>query len=320
MDNLDIQKLVEISKMYYNERMTQEVISKYFSISRSAVSLALAEAKNVGIVRTQINDPSQNNENLAKEMESIFNLKKCIVVPSGTYDESVLVHIVVSQAVRFALPLMNSHSCIGVSWGTACYEFMHYFPEDTNLCDITVVPLIGISPLLTQTYQLNESVRMFSNKLRGNPLFIYSPGFVENIEDKKKILSCDFMRPILERWKDVDFAIVGIGREQQRTEIRQYKCNGENLLQEIKNNPDIAVGDICALQYNIKGTFLNSEHNQRLIGADQHILAGIENVLAIAAGPEKVIPIVGALRTGVIQYLATDENTVVQILETAKKI
>ncbi len=45
MDNLDIQKLVEISKMYYNERMTQEVISKYFSISRSAVSLALAEAK-----------------------------------------------------------------------------------------------------------------------------------------------------------------------------------------------------------------------------------------------------------------------------------
>ena len=92
MDNLDIQKLVEISKMYYNERMTQEVISKYFSISRSAVSLALAEAKNVGIVRTQINDPSQNNENLAKEMESIFNLKKCIVVPSGTYDESVLVH------------------------------------------------------------------------------------------------------------------------------------------------------------------------------------------------------------------------------------
>ncbi len=42
------------------------------------------------------------------------------------------------------------------------------------------------------------------------------------------------MRPILERWKDVDFAIVGIGREQQRTEIRQYKCNGENLLQEIK--------------------------------------------------------------------------------------
>lgn len=89
---------------------------------------------------------------------------------------------------------------------------------------ITVVPLIGISPLLTQTYQLNESVRMFSNKLRGNPLFIYSPGFVENIEDKKKILSCDFMRPILERWKDVDFAIVGIGREQQRTEIRQYKA------------------------------------------------------------------------------------------------
>ena len=128
MENLDIQKLVEISKMYYNEHMTQEVISKYFSISRSAVSLCLAEAKNVGIVQIQINDPSENNETLARQMEETFGLKKCIAVPSGTYREDVLVHMVVSQAVRYAIPLMKSHSCVGTSWGGACYEFMQHFP------------------------------------------------------------------------------------------------------------------------------------------------------------------------------------------------
>lgn len=319
MENLDIQKLVEISKMYYNEHMTQEVISKYFSISRSAVSLCLADAKNAGIVQIQINDPSQNNEVLAKQMEETFCLKKCIAVPSGTYKEKILVHMVVSQAVRHALPLLESHSCIGTSWGTACYEFMHNFPEDTNLCDITVVPLIGISPLLTQKYQLNESVRMFANKLHGNPLFIYSPGYVENLEDKERIMNSDFMQPIFQRWHDVDFAIVGIGREQQRSEMRQYLCNGENLMQEIHNHPDIAVGDICARQYNIRGEFIESDHNNKLIGADKAILSGIRNVMAIAVGPEKVIPIIGALRTGIIHYLATDENTIIQVLESAKK-
>lgn len=69
MDNSDIQKLVEIAKMYYNDHMTQEMISKVFSISRSAVSMCLTEAKNIGIVQVQINDPSQNNEDLAGRME-----------------------------------------------------------------------------------------------------------------------------------------------------------------------------------------------------------------------------------------------------------
>ncbi|HML36443.1 MAG TPA: sugar-binding domain-containing protein [Bacillota bacterium] len=320
MENLDIQKLVEISRMYYNEHMTQEVISKYFSISRSAVSLCLAEAKNVGIVQIQINDPSQNNDLLGERMEKEFGLKKCIVVPSGSYNTNILVHIVVSQAVRYALTLLKSHSCIGISWGNSCYEFMHTFPEDTNLCDITVVPLIGISPLLTAEYQLNESVRKFAGKLRGNPLFIYSPGYVENLKDKELIMKSDFMQPIFKRWQDVDFAVVGIGREQQRSEMRQYLCEGESLLQEIYGNPEIAVGDICARQFNIRGEFIENDHNSKLIGADKEILGKINHVMAIAAGHEKVIPIIGALRTGIVHSLATDENTVIQILDSIKSL
>ena len=38
---------------------------------------------------------------------------------------------------------------------------MHAFPENTDLCDVSVVPLVGSSPLLTQENQLNESIRLF---------------------------------------------------------------------------------------------------------------------------------------------------------------
>lgn len=41
----DIQKLVEIAKLYYIEHMTQDKISKIFSMSRSAISVCLTEAK-----------------------------------------------------------------------------------------------------------------------------------------------------------------------------------------------------------------------------------------------------------------------------------
>ena len=107
---------------------------------------------------------------------------------------------------------------------------MHSFPADTNLCDISVVPLIGISPLLTQEYQLNESVRMFAEKLHGNPLFIYSPGYVDNFEDKKRVMESSYMQPIFKRWHDLDFAILGIGRAQERSEPVSYTHLGQRAL------------------------------------------------------------------------------------------
>jgi len=77
----DIQKLVQIAKMYYIEGMTQESIAKIIGISRSTVSQLITEAKNAGLVQITIKDPAANNQELASEFEKRFGLRKCIVVP-----------------------------------------------------------------------------------------------------------------------------------------------------------------------------------------------------------------------------------------------
>ncbi len=314
MDNSSIQKLVEIAKMYYNQGMTQEMIAKTFDISRSAVSMYLTDAKNNGIINVEIKDPSKNNEELAKRFEKEFGLRRCVVVPSGTHNDKALLRVMTSQAIRLAGDLFTSHSSVGVAWGNTCYEFMHAFPENTDLCDISVVPLVGSSPLLTQEYQLNESIRLFSDKLRGYPMFIYSPGFVDTLEDKQRIVESAYMQPILDRWKHLDYAVLGIGRLQERGELRQFRCEGRNMLEEIIRCPDMAVGDLCARQFNIKGEFIDCNFNRRLIGIDEDGLRGTKHVLALAVGSSKIVSIIGALRTGVIHYFCTDENTARQVL------
>lgn len=315
MDNATIQKLVEISRMYHKQNMTQEMIAKTFGISRSTVSIFLTEAKNIGIVHVEIKDPSQNNVELATQFEEKFGLRKCIVVPSGTYNERALLRVVTSQALRLSTELFKSHTSVGIAWGNTCYEYMQAFPEDTDLCDISVVPLVGSSPLLTQEYQLNESIRIFANKVRGYPLFIYTPGFVNTLADKERIIESEFMKPILERWKNLDYVVLGIGYLQERGELRQFRCNGQNMLEEICSHPDMPVGDICARQFNIRGEFIDNDFNRRLIGVDGDCLKHAKHSLAIAAGSNKVVSIIGALRTGVIHYFVTDENTARQVLD-----
>lgn len=315
MDNANIQKLVEICKMYYEQQMTQEMISKELGISRSAVSMSLAEAKNIGIIQVEIKDPSVNNEELASRLEETFGLRKCIVVSSGTHNERSLLRVMISQAVRFAVDMFQSHSSIGIAWGNTCYGFMQAFPDNTPLCDISVVPLVGASPLLTQEFQLNESIRMFANKLRGFPIFLYAPGFVNTLEDKKRITSSAYMQPVLDLWEHLDFAILGIGCIQERGEIRQFRCGGESMVDEIRRHPDIAVGDVCARQFNIRGEFIENDFNRKLIGINKEGLSKAKHVMAMAVGSSKIISIIGALRTGYIHYFVTDEKTATQVLQ-----
>ena len=114
---------------------------------------------------------------------------------------------------------------------------------------------------------------------------------------------------IKERYVDSQGQVV-----QERGELRQFRSGGRNMLEEIIRCPDMAVGDLCARQFNIRGEFIDCGFNQRLIGIDEEGLRGTKHVLALAVGGDKVLPIIGALRIGVIHYFCTDENTARQLL------
>lgn len=313
MDNLNLQKLVEISKMYYEQGMTQESIANAFKISRSAVSMLLTEAKNYGIIHIEVTDPSENNTELGSRMEETFGIEKCIVVPSGSYSYETQLHVTTGQAIRFAKELFTSHSSIGVAWGNACSAFMKNFPSNTSLCDINVVPLVGMSPALTNEFQLNETVRRFAEKLRGYPYYLYAPGLVETVEDKQFIDSSSYMKPIYDLWHHLDYAVIGIGGLEQRDEISRHKS--ESPLERMKKYPDAVIGDICARKIDIHGNFIDSDFNRKLISVTKEELLNAKQVLAIATGSRKILPIIAGLRTGTVHCLVTDENTAAGVLD-----
>lgn len=312
----ELQEMVQVARMYYKDGLTQNKIAKEFGISRSSISILLTEAKKRGIVQINIMDPLANNETLSSQMENLFGLEKCIVVPGGKYKEKILLQMVALQASKFMAEIMSSHTCVGISWGSACYEFIRAFPEETELCDINVVPLIGGSPLLAQEFQLNESVRNFAEKLRGIPTLIYSPGMVDTLEDKKRILDSAYMQSILEKWACLDVAIVGIGRPPKVFDEHNTEYIGRNMLDIINESPDIPVGDLCARRFNIKGEFIQCNYNDRLIGIDENGLRNAKKIMAVAIGKEKIFSIIGALNTKLLNYLVLDEMTAQNIIQT----
>lgn len=313
----DIQLMVQASKMYYIGGMTQEQIAKQLGISRSSVSMMLSEAKDFGIVEISIKDPKNNVQDVADEFIKRFSLKGCLVIPTAIDDIHMITRIVASQGADYAEDLLRSHATIGIAWGTTCYDFMMSFTNRNKLNDINVVPLIGGTSRISSEYQLNEMVRMFSEKLHGTPSFIYAPAIAESIEDKELYMQSISMKSIIEKWDNMDVAIVSAGAPPEFYDNRMVFDIAQK--QQYERNESRVIGDICARRFNLKGEFINNEYSARIMGIDDEKLRRIKNVICIAAGKHKLLSIIGALRTNVIDYFVTDENTARSALEILDK-
>ena len=312
----DIHILVQVAQMYYMDGLTQEKIAQQLGMSRSAVSMILTEAREFGIVDIRIKNPQINNEVLSSRMVERFGLKKCFVIPVNAKLQRILTKIVAAQGAVIAAGEIRSHSSLGVAWGTTCYECMSSFRNTENLFDVHVVPLIGGTNRIASEYQLNEMVRMMAEKLQGLPSFMYAPALAENIEEKNLHMKSAYMQPIIEKWNTLDVALVSVGAPPEYYNSK-LQFDPDEAIHKFESDPTLAVGDISARRFNMRGEFLNNQYNQRIIGIGEQELRNAGKVICLAAGDHKVLSILGALRADIMDILITDENTAERVMRIA---
>lgn len=314
----DVHIMVQVAQMYYMDGLTQEKIAKQLGISRSAISMILTEARDFGIVDIKIKNPETNNDELSEKVEKQFGIQKCYAIPVNAKLQKILTRIVATQGAVIVEKEIKNHSSFGVAWGTTCYECMSSFRNSDNLYDVHVVPLIGGTNRIASEYQLNEMVRMMAEKLQGLPSFMYAPALAETIEDKALYMKSAYMQPIIEKWKTLDVALISVGAPPEYYNSK-LQFDAEEAKQDFEADPSRTVGDICARRFNMRGEFLDSEYNHKIIGISEHDLREAGKVICVAAGDHKVLSILGALRASIIDILVTDENTAERVLRVASE-
>jgi DNA-binding transcriptional regulator LsrR (DeoR family) len=75
-----------------------------------------------------------------------------------------------------------------------------------------------------------------------------------------------------------------------------------------------AVGDLCGRFFRADGRPAFEDMDARTIAIEWDDLKAIPNVVAVAAGPHKADAVRGAMRTGCINVLITDQPTAALIL------
>ncbi len=307
-------KLARVARLYYEQDMTQAQIARQLGVSRSQVSRWLAEARELGIVEIRIQGPWSRVAELQSRLEKRFPLQEALVMDRGGRGYMQVVQALGILAAHRLSELLEGKSVLGIAWSTGVYQVVSAL-RTARQKGVTVVQLMGavgsVNPLLDGP----DLTRWLAQTLSGRYRYLPAPLLAGTPEAREAIVSAPAVHEALALAEQADIALVGIGAVSPSTLSSLFNAR---LLSEAELE-DIAarggVGDVCGYFYDLEGNILDLDLHRRLIGISWEGLCRIPVVMGVAGGRRKAPAILGALRSGVIDYLVTDSEAAARVLE-----
>ena len=297
--------LVRIARQYYLGNLTHEQIGVREGITRIKVTRLLKEAVTRGIVEFRIEDPIGQNLELEEKLQGEFGLQKAVVTASPRAARDSVYSLLGKAAADFLVQKLRDDMNIGLGWGRTL-SGMVPFLRRSNCRGIEVVSLTG--GLAANSRQPNpyDVVSAAAEKLGASPRYPLVPAIVESRQVRDLLMRDQRMVEIARSWKRIDIALVSIGVISPETGV--YYSFPDPMLEADRSRNAGAVGDMLALPFDRQGRFLKRPFLGRMVAIDLDDFSRIPCTVGVAGGEEKASAILGALRTGKLNILITDER------------
>lgn len=159
--------------------------------------------------------------------------------------------------------------------------------------------------------------RLLAKKFGGSSESLYAPAYVENIQ-LKELLHNGTIKETLDRARKADIALVGIGDMNEESYMVKLGWFTPHEINDASLNQGV-IGDIAGYDFfNARGEHVNTVMDNRVIGLSVEELRQIPCVIAIASENTKAMAIMGALRTGAIDIIATSARNIRTILSLSQ--
>ncbi|MFT4110869.1 sugar-binding transcriptional regulator [Propionicimonas sp.] len=308
--------LVRAARLYYLEDRSQGEIAKTLGLSRSSVSRILSAAREQGVVEVRIHDPGLVGHvvDLEEGLVSAFGVKTAFVVPRPRGRSPI--EVVARAAAHIFEERYPRITSFGFSWGAMIDRFAGFVDVEPINAALRICPLVGGLPSDAGPAG-NTSLEVLAEKLRALSFRFESPSVVESPQTWSALMKESGIRAAIERAAAVDLAFVGIGsfgvHNSRRVVAAMHLSESEAALL----SRQAPAGDICGRFYDVTGRPLGLPTSQRVIGISEEQLAAIAGVVGLAAGVEKALGVVGALRTGTLDEIVVDEDLARAVLNLA---
>lgn len=300
-----------MATLYYVDGETQDALSQRFGISRATVGRMLKRAQEIGIVEIRVQHHPALTVDLERELIRRFGIQRALLsVDHADADKqrAILAGLVAAWLDKH----LHDGAIVAVGMGrnvSAVSE--HALPASRR--NATFVCAIGGSYRGGQTMNPDHICRRLAARFGGDSETLYAPALAADPALRAALLANDTVRQTLDKARRADIALVGVGDiSEDSNMVRMGWFSKQEIAQARRNG---TVGDVMGYDFiDIHGQPAMTPIQGRVVGLDAGDLKQIPNVIAIASESAKVTAILGALRTGVIDTLATTASNAMAVL------
>ena len=309
MDKSDIDFLVDLATRFFILGQTQAHIARELEVDPATVSRQLKKARDEGIVRIEIRRPRSLHLDLGRTLAECYSIKRAVVVANDGGSTGVA-----AAAAEYFGSLLTNNARLGLSFGRMLSAMLPMLSANT-VSHLDISMLLGGFGRAMPGIQGHELARHLASLYPQSRIhYLQAPLLVDSPDIREAMLRDGSIQEALHSAAHTELALVGIGNLDDNAPLIRYGHLGSEDQQRLVQSD--AVGDVCARFFNANGQPVAVLDN-RLIAIERDTLACIPTVVAVAAGLEKHAAIRGALRTGYVDVLITDETTASMLLEEA---
>lgn len=292
-DEEKIKQMLLISHLYYEKNMGQVEISKKIGLSRPTISRSLQTAKEMGLVKIQIENPFVDFKELEQQLSDKYKAKISIV-PTNYKGETTALNSVGMFAAEYLSRIIKPEDIIGIGWGKTVHAVTKHI-EKRNILGVQAVQLKGsVSFENERTYayeSITELAKAFNTQARYLPL----PTIFDNVETKKMVGKDRFIKSILDLGRQANIAIFTVGVIGKDALLFHLGYLNDEQKKELESK---AVGDIASHFIDEKGKIVSQELDDRTIGIQLEDLKKKEHSIVVASDVEKAAGVHAVLKAG----------------------
>lgn len=311
VDNNKLHLLISIAKLYYLENMNQNEIANLLGVSRPLISKYLMEARNLGVVKIEINDllTSDNIEDdLSEKICKKFNLEDINIIPSST-NKDLNDQMFVDYATECILGTFKDNFLLGIGWGSVIGAIIkkidNFEPKRKLIGD--VVPLISNAPISFRNYHTNELVRMLAEATGLNAQYLYAPVICSTPSEREIFLNTDNVKGVMEMYERLDYVVIQIRNFPSVPDLATEARFEKKLHQEK------AVGMLLGYYYDINGNVIQSDMDYSIqIPIDS--LKKAKKVIGIINTRVNSTAAIGAMNLGIFTDIIISDNVAKELL------
>ncbi len=309
------QTIIEISRLYYEQSLTQSEIGRRLSLSRSTVSRMLQRARDTGIVTITVNYEVLRDHALEDSLRTRFSLREARVLRSQGRSFELLRNRLGKLCADLLEEAVAEHSTLGVSYGRSLASTVEQVRPQVSE-GLTVVPIIGALGSDNPLIEGIDLTRQLATKLGARYRYLHAPLLVEDRRTRDLFLQEPTVNDVIQIAANANVVLIGIGSLQAQSSGIIWTGYITRKERDWLENIGV-VGHMCAQFFDVNGGVLDIGLNHRSISIGLAALRRIDNVIAVAATTEKASAILGALNGGYIDSLVTDDRAARKVLELA---